>query len=425
MDRIQTLGEVISMLRRRILLWVPTVALGFLISMIYALSLPQQYETFATIQIEQPSIQTGENGNRTVNAAMLQKLQIVEQRVMARENLLTIIEKFNLYAGAYNLSATQKVQLLREAASVVHIINPEYRWRQDISPSALMVTVRMVEPTLAANVANELINNVLEQEQRRRSARVRETLAFFEGEDKRIGNAISELEDRIANFKQENSALLPGGVSALRNLLAELQKTKLEVERGMVSLQDGAEVNDNSVRAQRARRLQEELELYQIEIARIEAAISASPEVDREFSNLKRMLKKLEDQFEAITIGKAKAEMNQMLETASQSSSFAVLERALPPDWPIAPSRRKILAMGVLVSALIALILVLVAEIRNPVIWTKSQFERQLGMRAIATIPVIEQATERRKRLAAAFVKIGIFTALFISAASVILKFGH
>ena len=83
-------------------------------SLTYALSLPREYETSATIQIEQPSIQTGESSSGSINASMLQKLQIVEQRVMARDNLLTIINKYGLYPG---LADAQKVELLRRSAA--------------------------------------------------------------------------------------------------------------------------------------------------------------------------------------------------------------------------------------------------------------------------------------------------------------------
>ncbi|MEP2530309.1 Wzz/FepE/Etk N-terminal domain-containing protein [Shimia sp.] len=425
MDKIQTLGEVVNMLRRRFLLWASVITLGVLISLAYALSLPQQYETSATIQIEQPSIQAGDSTLGSVNAAMLQKLQIVEQRVMARDNLLTIIDKFQLYANAQGLSSVQKVELLRSAARVGHITNPDFRWRQDVSPSALLVTVRMNDPVLAANVANELVNNVLEQEQDRRTARVRETLNFFEGEEIRIGNAITMLEEEIAEFKKRNAALLPGGVDILRTRLADLLQIELEVQREIVSLQDGLGTNDNSIRGQQVRRLQEERDLYRLEIIETEESIAASPRVEQQYNKLLRQLTKLEDQYGAITVGKAEAEMNQMLEATSQSDSFAVLEQALPPDWPIAPSRKKILGMGGLLSGVLAIVLVILAELRSPVIWTRTQFERQLGMRAVAAIPVIERPRDRRKRLFNFGAKIGLMVAGFSALAAIILKFGR
>lgn len=422
MDKIQTLGEVLSMLRRRFFLWASVIALGVLVSLTYALSLPREYETSATIQIEQPSIQTGESSSGSINASMLQKLQIVEQRVMARDNLLTIINKYGLYPG---LADAQKVELLRRSARVHHITNPDFRWRQDISPSALLVTVRMNDPVLAANVANELVNNVLAEEEARRTARVRETLAFFDGEERRIGAAISVLEEQIAEFKRRNDVLLPGGLEALQTRLSNLQQLQLEVSRQIVALTEIGTGSENSVRAQRVRRLEEERDVYQDEIDRIVAQIRALPGMEQQLSKLQRQLRTLEDQFAAITVGKSEAEMNQMLEANSQSNSFAVLEKALPPDWPIAPSRKKILAMGGLLSGVVALVLVFLAELRSPKIWTRSQLERQLGMRAVVAIPVIESKPERRKRFVKAGLTLTAFATMVAALAGIILKFGR
>jgi len=424
MDRFQSLGEVRSMLRRRALLWVSVIALGLVMSLFYTLSLPREYETFATIQIEQPSIQTREGTRGSLNADMLQKLQIVEQRVMARDNLLAIIDKFGLYRNT-DLSDLQKVDLLRRAARVQHITDPQLRWRQDISPSALLVSVRMTDPVLAANVANELVNNVLAAEAESRAARVRETLDFFDGEERRIGAAITALEAEIAEFKRQNAVILPGGVESLRLRLADLQEIELEVQRQILSLQDGGQTGAGTIRAQRVARLQEEAALYQEQIAQIEDEIAETPRLEQEFSKLQRELGKLEDQYEAVTVGKAQAEMNQMLEASSQSDSFAVLEEALPPDWPIAPSRKKSLAMGGMLSAAVALTLVFLAEMRSPVIWTRGQLERQLGLRAVAVIPVIETPGQRRARRLLSFAKIGIVLAAATALAGFALRFGR
>ncbi|KPA21239.1 Chain length determinant protein [Shimia sp. SK013] len=424
MDRFQSLGEVLSMLRRRALLWVSVIAFGVLISLVYVLSLPREYETSATIQIEQPTIQTGESSRGSLNAEMLQKLQIVEQRVMARDNLLAIIEKFGLYRNA-GLSDLQKVDLLRRAARVQHITNPQLRWRQDISPSALLVTVRMTDAALAANVANELVNNVLDQEEASRSARVRETLDFFDSEERRISAAIFTLEAEIAEFKRENAVILPGSVESLRTRLTDLQEIELEVQRQILSLQDGGQAEASTIRGQRVARLAEERALYQLEISGLEAQLAATPAIEQAFSKLQRQLGKLEDQYEAVTIGKAQAEMNQMLEANRKSDSFAVLEVALPPDWPIAPSRKKILATGGMLSAAMALTLVFLAEMRSPVIWTRGQLERQLRLRAVAAIPVIETRRSRRNRRILSLAKIGTVLAAATALAGIALKFGR
>jgi hypothetical protein len=170
--------------------------------------------------------------------------------------------------------------------------------------------------------------------------------------------------------------------------------------------------------------LQEESELYQIEIAEIEAALKDTPRIEQQNNRLERQLTKLEEQYQAITTGKAEAEMQQMLEASQQTDSFTVLEKALPPDWPIAPSRKRILAMGGLLSVMVALSLVFMLEMRSPVIWTRGQLERQLRLRAVAAIPVLETASQRRKRKLTRLTKVFGLLAVSGGLAAMILKLG-
>ncbi|MBO9474054.1 hypothetical protein J7413_10940 [Shimia sp. R10_1] len=423
MGKIQSVGEILSALRRRAFVFAVVFSIGLLIALTYVLSLESEYETSATIQIEQPSIQTGSTTPGALNADMLQKLQIVEQRVMARDNLLTIIEKYDLFDDP-TLSDLQRVALFREAARVDRVIDPEFLWRQDISPSALLVYARMSDPVLAANVVNELVNNVLEQERARRTARVTETLSFFDGEEKRIGTAIVEMEQQIADFKRDHAVLLPGGVEALRTRLEDLEQIDLEIQRQILENQSAAS-GGNSVRAQRLRRLREESQLFQLEIAEIEAALSDTPRLEQQFGKLERELAKLEDQYQAIISGKAGAEMQQMLEASQNSESFTVLEKALAPDFPVAPSRKRTLAMGALLSLAVALAAVVALELRSPQIRTAAQLEQQLGLRAVAVIPALETTSQRRWRTTGAIAKFGTLLVMFVILAIVILQMGQ
>jgi len=116
--------------------------------------------------------------------------------------------------------------------------------------------------------------------------------------------------------------------------------------------------------------------------------------------------------------------MQQMLEASQKTDSFTVLEKALPPDWPIAPSRKRILAMGGVLSVMLALSLVFVLEMRSPVIWTRGQMERQLRLRAVAAIPVLETPRKRRIRKLRRGAKVVGLLAVSGGLAAMILKLG-
>ncbi|MDC0736822.1 Wzz/FepE/Etk N-terminal domain-containing protein [Cognatishimia sp. SS12] len=398
MNRLATLDEVISAVLRHIVLLAVVVAIGVVASLFYALSLPREYETSAVIQIEQPQVQAPNlSGVSSVNAQTLQQLQIIEQRVMSRDNLLAIIKAEGLFAAEADLTDNQKVAALRRSASVIRISDPALAWRPDVIPTAMNITVRLGDPEVATRVANTLVDNVLEENRSRRALRASETLAFFESEEQRLGTEIEALEARISEFKRNNADSLDGGLAVHREELALLEQEKLAVDREIIQLTSSTRGTRNSVAQNRIEQLEEQRQLLEARIDRVRVFVESAPEAERELSGLERALMKLTDQYQVITRNQAEAEMGAMLEASQQSESFRVLERAVVPDYPIAPNRKMIALMGCILSGLAGLALIAVLELRNPVIRTERQLERHLALRAVAVIPTVHVAHEKAR----------------------------
>lgn len=410
MNRLATLEEIIGAILRHIVLLALVVALGVAASLFYALSLPREYETTAVIQIEQPQVQAQSvAAGSSVNAQTLQQLQIIEQRVMSRNNLLAIIEREGLFADLPNMTDNEKVVALRQSAQVSRVADPALAWRPDIIPTALNITVRLGDPEMAARVANTLVSNVLEENRNSRSERASETLAFFESEETRLGRAISVLETRISEFKRANFDTLSGGISGQRDQLAILLQDKLEIDRQLVELNTGNRGTRNTVFTNRIAQAEQQRDLLISRIDAINSLVQSAPEVERELSGLERELQKLTDQYRIITRNQAEAEMSLMLQASQQGESFRILETAIIPESPIAPNRKRIALMGCILAGLAGIALVAFLEVRNPIIRTESQLERHLGLRAVAVIPNVHVARERAWRRAFWIIGLTVF----------------
>lgn len=423
MNRLATLDELVSAVLRHIVLLALVIAFGVTASIFYALSLPRSFETTAIIQIEQSKVtQETLGGAATANSQTLQQLQIIEQRVMARGNLLGIINELNLFSEIPNMSDNDKVNALRRAARVTRVADPSLAWRPDISPTALNITVQMGDPELATLVANRLVDNVLEQNRLRREASAQQTLNFFQGEESRVGDAIIDLEEQIADFKRDNADFLTAGLDSQREQLAGLREAELTIEREILEINTNTRGSQTAVIANRAARLEEQRALIQARIERVGENLRLGPEVERELSGLERQLQKLEDQYEAITRNQAEAEMSLALQESQQGESFHILERAVVPDLPFSPNRKRIAMMGCILSGFAGIVLVILLELRNPVIRTEAQLIRRLGLQPVAVIPNVQIARERAWRRAfwvlgiLAFVIAVILVAAFVSA---------
>lgn len=372
--------------------------LGSALSVLFALSQPKIYRATAVIQIETPQVGQSTRAEASVSDARL-RLQLIEQRLMARDHLVTMINKHGLYANAPDLPLGQKVQRLREAARIepIAVTMPGFA-PGATTPSGLSVTVAMDDPDKAARIANDFVQSVISQNRERRLAVARETLDFYSAEEARVDAGIAELEARIADFKRANSDALPASLAAQRDQLTTLREAMLDIERQIVTLETESSRRREEVYARDIARLTEQRDLIAGRIATIERAIADSPGIERDLGALNRELTQLQDQLSAITRARAEAEMASALEDRQQQERFEVLETAIPPATPVSASRKKIALAGGMASLLAGLGLALVLELLNPKLRTASQLREELDITPVVTIPVVRLPRERRAR---------------------------
>lgn len=143
--------------------------------------------------------------------------------------------------------------------------------------------------------------------------------------------------------------------------------------------------------------------------AAIEASLQVTPKIETALAEMTRRRDGLLEQYGTIIAKRVEAETGERLEASQQAERFEVIENALPPEGPVAPSRKKILVFGAAASFAAALGLAFVIEMLNPAIRSSVAFQRQLEMAPLAAIPYVRTRRERMRRgvalaLAAVFV---------------------
>ncbi len=398
LDQIRTVGEFIGVIKRRFFLMAFIVCMGTLGAIYYALNQPSLYETHAALQIESAAVASTGTGPAALSNGAAHRLTLIEQRLMARDSLVRVVDKLELFSDGPPMPLNEKVDALRASVQIVQIKDGAQAWQPNVTPSGMLISVTFGDPVLAAAIANEFLGSVHEENRKRKEERTEGALAFFTSEEERIGAEILRVEEEIAIFKSANSDALPGGVTSQRDQLGTLRETELEIEREIIAASSNTARQRQSVVDLQVARLEEQKALIQQRITRIEAVISAAPEVERELGVLSRRLRQLQDQYSVITTGRAEAEMGQLLETADQSERFVVLETALVPEWAVSPSRKKIAMLGFIGSGFLACLAALGLEMMNPAIRTSAQLERQLGLQPVVSIPYVKTTWEQRRR---------------------------
>lgn len=391
MNQFGSVAEILNVLKRRLPVIILITAIGCMLSVYVALTSPKIYETSALVQLEDARIVDARTGR--TDAA--QRLQLIEQRMMARDNLIEIIDEFDLFADT-DLSLGLKVSRLREAARITAITDASQPWAPNANPTGLVINVTLSDPQQAADVANELLARIVATGTSRQAEAARQTLEFFDAEERRLIAEIDTLEEQIAIFKQLNREALPAAIVSQRTQLASLSETDLAIEREIIELQSSSRSrtsNDEQVVL-----LNQQRQAVRNRIADIEELIAAAPQVEQELSLMTRRLETLQEQFSIVTRRRAEAETSNTLEANQQTERFEVLETALVPEFPVSRSRKKTAVMGGVVSVMFAVGFAMLLEILNPAIRTATQLERALGVQAVVSIPTIETEGERRKR---------------------------
>jgi uncharacterized protein involved in exopolysaccharide biosynthesis len=410
MGQIQTLEDLLGMLRRRALVILPIVVLGLALSLGYALQMPRSYEAAAVIQVETPSI-SGETGPIAGGPNAAQRLQLIEQRLMARDAVLQLIERHGLFDDLPGLTALQKVTLFRGLVRLENIAAGPLSQSRD-GVSALVVIAALGDPVQAADVANDLADRILSQNSRTEDLRLRETERFFSAEAARLSDAIAALEAEATRFKNANVDALPGAETARNDELIRLAEQRREIDRQLLTLNRdrsalAAETPPRTVTQRQIALIDGQIAVLDEQraalVARetaVQESIRRAPGVETELGNLDRALRQLQEQFGVATRSLAEAETAIRLSQSEQGDRFEVIERAVPPDFPASSGRRRAMVFGAAASVALALAAALLLEMRNPVIRTSGQMQRSVGITPVIAIPFIEtEAEERQRRL--------------------------
>ncbi len=406
MGPIQTVDEFVDMIRRRARMIFAVSLLGAVASVLFALSLPHQYISSQVIQIERPRV-SSELVASTVEGSSARRLQLIEQKLMAREAVQQMIEEFGLFRDLPALTELEKVALFRESVSIEGVAAAREGMADDGTVSALTIRAQLGSPEAAQAVVAELGRRTIALSAEARAGKTRAALEFFRAEEEALIETVAALEAEMAGLRSGNELAIAGGIETRQEQIGAIEQALLAVEQNRISIQQQIDQLDGGSQRPATLRRLVELERQTDALAeqrvflvnrrdQIRAMLTLAPEVERQLAVLQVRLEQYQDRLGEIAARRAEAEIGQRLEASRQAERMEVLEPASLPDYPAEPSRRKIAAAGALASVVAALALAFYLELRTPVIRTAAQMQRELGFAPAIAIP--EMAAKRLPR---------------------------
>jgi polysaccharide biosynthesis transport protein len=209
------------------------------IALALALLWPPTYRSTGTILIEQQEVPV-DLVRSMVSSYADQRIQVISQRVMTTENLMRIIDRYNLYPEDRR-SEPREVLLQRMRDDIefsmisADVVDPRLG-RPTKATIAFSVGYDNRSAQLAAKVANEITTLYLNENLETRKQLADDATAFLTAEAERLNVEIADLDAKLAAFKEGNVNSLPQLTQLNMQLLSRAEEELRETDTRIRSL---------------------------------------------------------------------------------------------------------------------------------------------------------------------------------------------
>lgn len=199
-------------------------------SVIVAMTLPPAYVSQMTLIVESPQI-PDELAASTASTPAQEQLQIVEQRLLTRANLLDIANRLDVFEAQGEMLPDRILTAMRARTTV------RSSGRRDAA-ALMTITFEARSGVIAGGVLNEYLTLILKEDVESRTGRATQTLEFFEQEVARLNEELAERSARILAFKTEHVDALPESLDYRMGQQSLLQERLAQFDRELASLND-------------------------------------------------------------------------------------------------------------------------------------------------------------------------------------------
>ncbi len=196
-----------------------------------ALQLPDVYSTSARLLVEEPLIPDNMVAS-TVQSSAIEQLAVIEQRLLTRANLIDIANRYDVFEDIRQMAPDTVVARMRAATD----ISRPRAGRSGDRATLMTIGFESHSPQIAADVVNEYVTLVLQENARFRASRAENTLEFFEQEVERLNAELDQQSAEIAQFKAENANALPEDQAFRIGRQTLLQERLAQFERDLSAL---------------------------------------------------------------------------------------------------------------------------------------------------------------------------------------------
>jgi polysaccharide chain length determinant protein (PEP-CTERM system associated) len=217
------LSDLVGVVRRRGKLMA--IVAGAIILAVYwiSMAIPNQYSSYATILVEPQVIDDQLVRSGVRDADLVERLGIMTARILSRQRLSRMIDKFELYPEeSEELERQEVIDLMRSDVSVEPVLNEldmDRRSRRDAEFNTFKISYRSRNPDTAAAVAQSIANDFFEANIQARMDLSQQSLDFMEDSIESLTQQLGQVEAAIKEVKAENAGRLPEDLATNQRIL--------------------------------------------------------------------------------------------------------------------------------------------------------------------------------------------------------------
>jgi uncharacterized protein involved in exopolysaccharide biosynthesis len=379
-----------EILKRRALYFVIPFLAVLSIGVLATAMWPAKYIAQGTILVQSQEIPS-DLVRPTIAALANDRIQIIEQRVMTRDNLLTIAKKYRLTSGwLERMSGTEIVDFIRKRT----IIKPSEQKLETRKKEAIAFTIgfEYERPDVAAKVANELVTMLLTEDVRSRTDFAAQTTRF-------LGQEVTRLEGRLSSLDSQIIALRKSRFGGLGDSDLDGQKQLAALKAELLTKSAVYSASHPDIQAlKRKIAALEKSALGSAPAANVND--SAGPAASEGLDTLETQRTSIIEELNKATQKLSAARLGESLEKGQHSERLEVIEQPTIPQKPVSPNRPKLLAMFVALAVASGGGAVIAAEFLNQSIRRSADLFSIMDRQLIVSIPYIATHKEvvRRKK---------------------------
>lgn len=268
-ENVKSLVDYLEIAKRRKYYLILPFGILMMGAVLAALLLPPVYRSEGTILVESQQIPT-DFIRSTITSYAEERIQIIQQRVMTRDNLLKIINKFKLFDEQVGKVPTSQIIKKMRTQIFVELVGSGVegtsRRNRRTHTLAFRVAYEGSRPKVARDIADELVTLFLHENLKARTERATQTTDFLVSEAEKLKLKMSTIEEQVAKYKQQHKDNLPENLSLNIQILERAQESQKELER------------DVKAEEERLSYLEVELASLQSAIAPVEPGERRTPE---------------------------------------------------------------------------------------------------------------------------------------------------